>query len=134
MTHRKKNEQESFLKLDDKGNKEIDALEFIEFLVDLGFSKITVGKRFTLVRTEGNIIREVQSYEIGDTVREHLKVTNHISELRAVVKDKGLFVRTNLQQLPTKEFEIQRDHEGQSFLYFRNGFVSITTEVSGRDW
>jgi len=53
------------LKYDHRGKADVDALDFIEFLEDLGYAKITESKGFTLVRTQGNIIRKVQPHEIG---------------------------------------------------------------------
>ena len=132
-------EKEEYIKFwyRQKAQLKISYRLFIFFLNQLGFRLSFNGKDYLLVRVRNNIVEEVSTVEIKDAVKGYLQETQDkfdegvkAEDLLELVINQSptLFCRGNLEYLEQIEEEFKQDTRTESFIYFKNCFVRVTSE------
>lgn len=117
-----------FWDLDKNGKVILNDFKFKLFLENRGFYKVQLNEReFTFVRVENNIIEEISEINIKDFVLKHV-IDVDINVYNFFARSTTRFSETYLNQLETKELSMVRDNSIESFLFFKNKVVKITSE------
>ncbi len=110
---------------------------FIHFLNQLGFRLCLMGKDYVLVRVRNNIAEEVTTVEMKEAIKNYLseKQVEFDEGVKAedllemiINQSPALFSRVNLEYLEKMEDNFKQDTRTESFIYFKNCFVSITAD------
>lgn len=117
-----------FWDTDKNGKLSLNDYKFKLFLENRGFYKVQLNeKEFTFVKVYNNIINEVNETNIKDFVLNHV-VEVDMNVYNFFAKNTAKFTETYLNQLATKELAMVRDNETESYLFFKNGVLKITSE------
>lgn len=101
---------------------------FIKYLENLGFKKIEFGNNFKIVHVSNYIVTEVQPHEIKSKVLNAFIKDENEPETDYLISKPHLFSLNYLSAIETIKIEMHRDSESESYLYFENGVVKITSE------
>lgn len=117
-----------FWDTDKNGKLSLNDYKFKLFLENRGFYKVQLNeKEFTFVKVYNNIINEVNETNIKDFVLNHV-VEVDMNVYNFFAKNTSKFSENYLNQLSTKELAMVRDNENESYLFFKNGVLKITSE------
>ena len=120
-----------------KSQLKISSRLFIYFLNQLGYRLYFAGKDYLFVRVQNNVVEETGSVEMKEAVKKSLLDPSAEYEegvkaedlLEMVINQSPtLFCRGNLEYLDLLEDDFKRDNRTESFIYFKNCFISITSD------
>lgn len=115
---------------------EIDKLNLLTLLFKFGFRRFDISNGFSFVRVMDNIIQEVTTQQIQDSLFDHLKSLPEKLEKNVSREDvtkkvlnqiDTLFGKSLLSTLRNESaFSFNNDLREKSFVYYQNGFVKCT--------
>lgn len=117
-----------FWDTDKNGKLSLNDYKFKLFLENRGFYKVQLNdKEFTFVKVYNNVMNEVNEVHIKDFVLNHV-VEVDMNVYNFFAKSTTKFSENYLNHLATKELAMVRDTEIESYLFFLNGVLKITSE------
>ena len=120
----------------DGSKLKIDSQNFIAQLGKLGYRKFFLGKEYIFVYVENNVVEEAEAVHMKDRVRDYMRNTDREYEEgitankimgKVINQTPTLFSRGNLEWLDMLGNNFKRDNRNESFFYFENCFVRVTT-------
>ncbi len=129
-------DQEIVFWFKEKEKLRIDGKKFIDLLNHLGFRIYFIGKDYLLVHIENNIVDDIAPVQMKNKVKEFIMdpariyeddITAEMVLGKVINQTSTLFSRGYLEYLDKLEDDFKRDTRKESFIYFRNCFVTITT-------
>lgn len=130
-----------FWSVDENRRVRINRTRFKRFLESEGFCKYRIessaGSNYLFIRIEDNIIEEISQIDVKEFVMNYLdqlpieefEGTSKGEVIDIIIKSNNqIFTDQFLEFLITKNIEIQKDRRDNAFIYFKNGFISITKE------
>lgn len=104
--------------------------KFIEFLQELGIRKVKTGTEYELVVVKDFIVSRVTPSEVKGVVLKEVRSLRNELFTDYILNKTTLFSMKYLDAVKTIELKMHRDNEGESFFYYRNGVVKVTsTEI-----
>ncbi|WP_462247806.1 BT4734/BF3469 family protein [Ekhidna sp.] len=120
---------------DDKGKVGIDQLAFGEYLAANGFGKTEFEGNYIFIRVECNVAHFVGPTEIKDFLKERFDTKEKFGDftgreiLRKMVNGSSTYMsRGTLEWMPTLNIERNWDAKEESFIYYKNGALKITSD------
>ncbi len=119
----------------EKNRLKLNSRLFIDFLNQFGFRLYFIGRDYILVRIKDNIVEEISTVDIKETVKNYIlakpgefedKVTAEKLFELIIDNTNNLFSRGNLEYLEQLEDTFKQDTRLESFIYFKNCFIKIT--------
>ena len=111
---------------------EINEKRYIDFLNSQGFAKIYMDKYPFLIKVEGNIIKEYSTPMVKDHLLDYVDRIDPKENLyKEHLQNKILsginkyFSEGLLECVETKALMLQKDEKDKSYLYYKNGFVTV---------
>ncbi|MCC7157931.1 MAG: hypothetical protein B6D44_16315 [Ignavibacteriales bacterium UTCHB2] len=124
-----------FWYVDDRGQVKISRPKFKRFLESEGYGKLKKDGGHLFVRIVNNIVTEIDTIQVKDFVLNYL-YTLSIEEFEGISRSqiidalmKGatvFFANQFFEFLITRNVIFKRDAAYESFLFFQNGYVSVT--------
>ncbi|MBK7105528.1 MAG: PriCT-2 domain-containing protein [Ignavibacteriae bacterium] len=120
------------------GRLKISRIRFKRFLESEGFCKYKLESNHLFVRIENNIVEEIDGIDVKEFVMtflnqvaiEELEGTNRNEIIDTLIKSANqLFTQQFLEFLDTKKIEFNKDTIDKGYLYFKNGFVEVSSKT-----
>ncbi|MGE5496473.1 MAG: hypothetical protein ACM3Q2_00260 [Syntrophothermus sp.] len=123
---------------------EISQFDFNQYLLDQGFAKYQIidQNEYVFIKTDNNLVKEVELWQIKDFVRDYLKndeIARNVSRklLSDIYANPGfLFGEGFIEFLEKTNLKLKKDTKNEAYFYFRNGFVTVNKDsgISLRDY
>ena len=112
------------------GNNKVSfsSTKFISFLHDQGIRKVKIGSEFELVQVKAYIVSKITTSEVKDIVLKCAKKLNKDSVTDYILNKTTLFSMKYLDAVETVVLQMHRDRPGESYFYFKNGVVKVTSQ------
>jgi hypothetical protein len=112
------------------GNNKVSfsSTKFIGFLHGQGIRKVKIGSEFELVQVKAYIVSKITTSEVKDIVLKCAKKLNRDSVTDYILNKTTLFSMKYLDAVETVALQMHRDSSGESYFYFKNGVVKVTSE------
>ena len=123
--------------LDDREQVKISRTRFKRFLESEGFCKLRKDGGYLFVRIVNNIVAEFDAIQVKDFVQYYLYTLpteeyvdiNRTDIIDALIKGANLFFANQFFEfLITRYIEFKRDTAKEGFLFYKNGFVTVTAD------
>ena len=121
----------------EKNRLKLNSRLFIDFLNQFGFRLYFIGRDYILVRIKDNIVEEISTVDIKESIKNYIlekpgefedKITAEKLFELIIENTNNLFSRGNLEYLEQLEDTFKQDTRLESFVYFKNCFIKITSE------
>jgi len=126
-----------FWYLDERRQIKISRTRFKRFLEGEGYFKLKKDSSYLFIRITDTVIEEVDTVQIKDFVLEYL-YTLPAEEFQDISRSKIIdvlikganqyFANQFLEFLITREIDFKRDTAKEGFLFFENGYVTVTAD------
>lgn len=113
---------------------ELSRVDFSDFLYQQGFHLLRTGKDgYQICRSGNGVIAPVDTHQVKQFVLNWVRHDCPDDDFKKVEEmlrkgQKQYFAMHELDALPYKEIDFQKDTAEQSFFYFRNCWVSVTAD------
>jgi DNA primase catalytic core len=111
---------------------EICMKDYVDFIIEEGFSKYYMDKEYTFVRTKDNIVKAYSHPQIKDHI---LSFVENIEEdengtrkqlYETLYNNVGHYFNEGLVEcIPPVEIKFKRDGKHSAYVYYNNGYVSL---------
>lgn len=126
---------------DDKGRMQVSLTKVSRFLNQIGINLIRINDSWMYIETKDNVIREVDETYISQCLLKEVKQSDLSNFEKDKVEDalrgknKLIIAKDQLMLLEQKEIDLKRDEEDNSYIYYQNKWIEITSSnVQSNDY
>jgi len=111
---------------------EINIKDYVDFIIEEGFSKYYMDKEYTFVRTNGNVVKAYSHPQIKDHILsfvENIEDDEHSTKKQlyeTLYNNVGHYFNEGLVEcIPPVDIKFKRDEQETAYVYYNNGYVSV---------
>lgn len=121
--------------VDDREQVKISRTRFKRFLESEGYCKLKIDGGYLFIRIVNNIVTEIDAIQVKDFVLHYLYTLpaeeyediNRTEIIDALMKGANVFFANQFFEfLITRNIEFKRDTAKEGFLFYRNGYITVT--------
>lgn len=108
----------------------LSRVDFSDFLFTQGFHLLSTGKEgYQICKSNQSVIKPVEPHNVKQDVLQFCR-KNNLRDVEEMLRkgQKQYFAFNELDSLPYKKIDFQKDTQNESFFYFNNCWVSVTAQ------